>query len=189
MAMPATLAATGIAIGSGSFTPAHAVCMGLDTGMTGYISACGPFAGNDSATNVSTETMKTYTFSAKANAFNTTPDEGDSSAFEIEYDSSSKSGTWEVFDPPISGFFAIALKAGPQYAIYEFDGDVLSGNWDTSAFTNPGGNQPDISHISLYVTQDPTPPTDTPEPLTLLGAATAIGLGTSLKRQFNKKRS
>jgi len=73
------------------------------------------------------------------------------------------------------------MKAGPQYAYNYFDGTVFSGTWDTSRFLvgNPsgGGNQADMSHITMYVPDGFEP---IPTPALLPGL---IGMGAAALRK------
>jgi hypothetical protein len=57
-----------------------------------------------------------------------------------------------------------------------------SGNWNTNDLLNGnGGSDPGLSHFAVYQS-------DAPEPLNLLGAASAIGFGVVFKKQLEKKR-
>ena len=84
------------------------------------------------------------------------------------------SGTWALswtgtFNDPANPLdtlpqnfdFVFGLKAGPEYAAYLFDNVLIgaspggaSGTYSI-VFTNPGGQIPDLSHISLYGYYDP----------------------------------
>jgi|GEM_PF-1789455 len=90
--------------------------------------------------------------------------------------------------------FVFGLKAGPDAALYLFDDFAItvtpSGENGTYAiaFTNPGGNIPDLSNITLFgrigTGDTTTPPTPNPEPATLalLGGG-LIGLGVAARRR------
>jgi hypothetical protein len=85
---------------------------------------------------------------------------------------------------------AVVLKGSPGYASYLFEAETLtatnspgSGEW-TINFLNPGGNIPDLSHLSVYFRSGDTPPNGMPEPGTLgmlmLGF---IGAGVARRRK------
>lgn len=108
--------------------------------------------------------------------------------------SNTQSGEWSV-STPLTGPFAISLKASTGYAVYLFDNlteAVSSGVWDTAALlTNGGGggNQPTLSHFSLFTapgtvcTEDCGPDTDVPEPGLAIGlGAMALGAIKARKR-------
>jgi len=98
-------------------------------------------------------------------------------------------GDWSVNSGAFSGYDAlmIVLKAGPTFAAYLYDQSPLpeSGTWTTAAF--PGKNKDKaLSHFSIYGHSfcPPPPPTEVPEPATLvlyvLGLTT---LGFALRRR------
>jgi hypothetical protein len=78
-------------------------------------------------------------------------------------------------DPIITNF---VVKAGPNFNLYKTEGADL-GDPQSDNFSTPGGQ--DLSHITFYDT--------VPEPMTILGSVAALGFGTVLKRQKNKKMS
>lgn len=99
--------------------------------------------------------------------------------------SSAQSGNWSV-SPSINGPFAISLKASNGFAVYLFDNitqAVTSGIWSTAGIRNSGGNQPNLSHISLFT----APATAVPEPITMLGIGVGIVGGGVLKQKYGKK--
>lgn len=109
-----------------------------------------------------------------------------------------QSGTWSY-----AGFdvYAVAIKAGPDFLLVDYtnDGPVSSDNWCTDAscsisgttassipplpeLTVGRGNNPDLSHLSLYGLETTTP--SIPEPATWLMMIIGFGLtGLSLKRR------
>jgi len=93
-----------------------------------------------------------------------------------------KSGDWSVSGWGGVGHAAIAIKGGPDFAVYLIDISAgLSGEWSTRALTNPGGRQPAISHISLY-----TAPAAIPLPaggVLLLTALGGLGGAGALRRK------
>ncbi len=79
-----------------------------------------------------------------------------------------KSGTW-TSETPIEFY---AVKGGNHVAMYWLEGGASSGFWSTEHIINDGGNQPNLSHLSVYNplghfsgSEDPVP---TPEPASLL---------------------
>jgi hypothetical protein len=95
------------------------------------------------------------------------------------------SGTWSV--DGFNGFSAavLVLKASTNWAAYLLNTTLTSGTWNTVALLTPttqhntNENQPDISHISLYVGGGPVsnpPPSVVPLPaaLPLYGTGLAI---------------
>ena len=81
--------------------------------------------------------------------------EGDySTAFTVVFDDA-KSGTWSFNPDLVTGADPVlfpaymAVKAGPQYALYALDGP-FGGSWSTADLTVGSGNQPDLSHLSFY---------------------------------------
>jgi hypothetical protein len=119
--------------------------------------------------------------------------------FTCDAGSDCTSGTW-VFetDPDIievvqailgrNAFdhLAFVIKAGPAFAIYDFDFDLIApnligdgvpysfrGSWNTLDFMNPSGKNPQaFSHISVWA-RDPLETSSVPAPATAL----VLGLG------------
>jgi hypothetical protein len=66
----------------------------------------------------------------------------------------------------------VSVKAGPQWALYEYDAGVSSGLWSTTGLLVGSGNQAQLSHLTFWkATNDPQ---QTPEP------GTVFLLGTGL---------
>lgn len=89
--------------------------------------------------------------------------------------SSQKGGTWTSAVP--IEFYAV--KGGNFVAMYWLEGGADSGLWSTEHLVNGGGNQPDLSHLSVF---NPLRPVPTPEPATLLLVGGGL-LGLTLLRR------
>jgi len=89
----------------------------------------------------------------------------------------------------LSGFGAIAVKAGNSYSLYTVS-DLASFDWSTAGVTPVGKKQntPGLSHLSVYRQANPiekNEPAEIPEPGMLLGLVGVAGVGTRLKRQLS----
>jgi len=97
-----------------------------------------------------------------------------------------KSGGWSLTGVDTSNLM-IVLKGGLSFSAYELNG-ATSGNWNTLGIEKGNGNpEPGLSHFTVY--QAPQDAEPVPEPLTILGSATALGIGGLLKRQQSKKNN
>lgn len=102
-------------------------------------------------------------------------------------------GTWtmdfsELLDLGYSEF-AVAVKAGNGHAIYGYDTadfmDASTYEWSTVGLKNGGGQQPGLSHFTVYVKRgekEPTP-APVPEPMSILGLVAFGGGAVALKRR------
>ena len=102
-------------------------------------------------------------------------------------------GTWdmnfsELLDLGYSEF-AVAVKGGQDHAIYGYDTtDFVDGatyDWSTKGLVNNGGQQPGLSHFTVYVkrgAQEPGPE-PVPEPMSILGLVAFGGGAIALKRR------
>lgn len=98
---------------------------------------------------------------------------GNQGLFDGYASGDAKSGNWSA-NPALNGPFAISVKGGTGFAVYLFDNitqAVTSGTWSTLGLRNDNGpgNQPGISHISLFAAQTGGNPTPVPEPTTIFG--------------------
>ncbi|WP_414576699.1 PEP-CTERM sorting domain-containing protein [Anabaena sp. CCY 9402-a] len=101
--------------------------------------------------------------------------------------SAAKTGTWSA-NPALIGPFAISLKGGTGFTVYLFENitqAVTSGTWSTLGILNNGGNQPNLSHISLFKAEVPSTPV--PEPITMFGIGVGLAGGGILKQKYGKK--
>ena len=86
----------------------------------------------------------------------------------------------------LSGFGAIAIKAGNSYSLYTVD-DLATFDWGTAGVAKVGkkGNTPGLSHLSVYRQANPEPPVsqEVPEPSLLLGIVGIVGASQRLRRK------
>ena len=105
--------------------------------------------------------------------------------FSIVFLGDGPTGTWTYTpgpdDPGITFWVA---KGGPSFNLFTDDsGDpVTTGTWFTPLVGNNGGNPSALSHISFYDTEG-GPPTETPEPGTLLLAGAALAALGMMRRR------
>lgn len=79
---------------------------------------------------------------------------------------------------------SVAFNSGLLTGTFSFDGDTIATGWVNASIS--GGSS--SYQITLGTVPDnPNPPV--PEPLTMLGAGTALGLGTLFKRQSSGKQN
>lgn len=93
------------------------------------------------------------------------------------------SGSWAVTNWTGVEKAALILKGGNGFAAYLLDLNAgLSGAWVTQALINNGGNQPALSHISLYTT--PLAPVPLPAAgILLIGALGGLGFAARRRRR------
>ena len=92
----------------------------------------------------------------------------------------SVTGLWNVSSFNNYQYAALVIKGGAvAFVAYLLDLSQLSGTWSTADLINGGGNQPGLSHISLYVgglqITPPPPPPEVPLPAAGLLLLTAMG--------------
>ncbi len=162
--------------------------------LTGSTQCEGAFDGNDSnqdlsdlfGTNVNwTEVVKIDTQNGQ-----TSYSDGDLSFDFSQGDNEGKSGTWDFTGFNANEQYMFVLKGGPTFSAYLMDGLTASGNWNTDGILTGGNNPkpgPGLSHFTVYSTPSAAEPV--PEPFTILGSATALGVGALLKRKADKKAS
>lgn len=85
----------------------------------------------------------------------------------------------------LSGFGAIAIKAGNSYSLYTVN-DLATFDWGTAGVAKVGkGNTPGLSHLSVYRQASSEPPVsrEVPEPSLLLGLMGIVGVSKRLRRK------
>jgi hypothetical protein len=119
-------------------------------GNAGYLDCRGPIGGNVNgnpaeATYLSSQWGSTWTWQGKS-------DDAGSGPFAASY-SGLTSGTL-VFDSAVKGLFVLAIKGGPDYSYYEFNGGsggITSLKFDTLGIVKGSGAPgPGLSHFGLY---------------------------------------
>lgn len=92
----------------------------------------------------------------------------------------STSGTWSL---PGYSVEYIAVKAGPQFVLYNVGG-VSSGNWSTAFLVNNQGNMRQLSHLSFFGSLAAAVPEPSAWALMILG----FGVAGAAMRQQRKAR-
>ncbi|MEQ9622059.1 PEP-CTERM sorting domain-containing protein [Coleofasciculus chthonoplastes] len=192
--VPSVLAAAGVAVASSAFAPAQAALLnGAGTcdlsNFTTYTDCGGFFDGNGNQVGDDNEPLVGGNDDASdiGEIFGglweqvSKVESGTTSGVLTVNSLGQTSGTWSVSGiGDLSGYVAV-IKAGNSFSAYKL-GSATSGNWDTLGVEPVGGgNTPGLSHFTLYK--------PVPEPLTILGSATALGIGGLLKRQQSKKNN
>ena len=138
----------------------------------GYLDCRGPIGGNvngdlSEAAYLTSQWGHTWTWQGKS-------DDAGFGPFVADDDGQTL-GTL-TFDSAVKGLFVLAIKGGPDYSYYEFDGGMLgitSLQFDTLGITKGNGKPgPGLSHFGLYTANAVTP---VPEPETY--ALMLAGLG------------
>ena len=100
-----------------------------------------------------------------------------------------KDGAWGL-SGSYTGDIVVSIKAGNGYSMYFFDdvSQVSGGFFNTSGTLNNGGNQPNLSHLTVFTAAGGLNPGTVPEPSTyaMFGAAFLI-LGITGYRSRSRK--
>lgn len=154
----------------------------LTVGNPGYLDCRGPIGGNvngdpSEATYLSSQWGHTWTWQGKSDDAGAGPFAANQSGL--------LSGTLS-FDSAVKGLFVLAIKGGPDYSYYEFNGGVLgisSLNFDTLGITKGQGKPgPGLSHFGLY-----TSTAAVPEPETYALMLAGLGLiGFTARRRMQQ---
>ncbi|EKV02349.1 hypothetical protein Lepto7375DRAFT_4575 [Leptolyngbya sp. PCC 7375] len=143
-----------------------------------YIDCAGAFSGNDKGAQGTGLNNLDALFGS---GWSFVGDNEDSTVSLTSGGKNSKTGSAST---SLSGFGAIAVKAGNSYSLYTV-ADLASFDWSTEGVTPVGkGNTPGLSHLSVYKQAgDPEPePESVPEPSLLLGVLGLVGAGIRLKK-------
>ncbi len=150
--MKRKLAAAVAAVAAVAASPAFAVVACGDSvamlSNPGYLDCQGPTPGNIAPGQVNTATFTGFgTFSLVGK----TDDPG---AGPFASNPGGATSGVLTFDTPMTGFFVVGLKGGPDYSLYLFDGGttgITSLNFDTLGIvTGSGKPGPGLSHASLF---------------------------------------
>ena len=196
---------TGISVASIALvTPAHAAlqttsidCSDSNFTLTGgngngLLGCSGAFSGNDTkqTDDILDELSKQFGGNASDWSFDEA-DKSDSNGNGIFTSNPEDTSGTLTFDSPVTGTFAISLKAANSFSLFGFDGGTTGissiGFITNGVSTNPNGKPQNLSHASFYqFTSQPSQPV--PEPLTILGSGVALGFGAFMKRKMNRTK-
>jgi hypothetical protein len=126
---------------------------------TNATAAAGAFPGNDKPTDLLNRLNNQNLFSTGLTTWTLIGSSDDPNNGPFTSNPSATSGQI-LLDNPINGPFVIAVKGGDSYAAYYFDSsfsNVLGFLFTTAGLDPVGsGNQPNLSHMSLYMPQGGT---------------------------------
>jgi len=108
--------------------------------------------------------------------------EGSNNDFKFFFNDTKKEGTFSS----LNNINFYSVKGGNQFAVYWLDISMLNLSnymWSTEHLINGGGNQPDLSHISIFWTDEKNLPV--PESLTILLFGFGLLFITGISRKFN----
>ncbi|MGC1308952.1 MAG: hypothetical protein WA885_17125 [Phormidesmis sp.] len=180
----ATLAASAAIFSQPFSTNAQAATLGGSSTCAkatfSYLDCAGSFDGNDKGAqgtgldNLNTLFGSGWSFS------------GDNEDGLVSFSSGGEGSKTGSATTTLSGFGAIAVKAGNSYSLYTVK-DLASFDWSTAGVNTVGkkGNMPGLSHVSIYVKNMEFPSEEEqeiPEPSMFLGLAAMMSFGSRLKR-------
>ena len=146
--------------GKESKPPAPPVACGdssATVGNAGYLDCRGPIGGNVNG-NAS---EAVYLTSQWGTNWTWQGESGDAGAGPFSANQSGLLSGTLSFDSAVKGLFVLAIKGGPDYSYYEFNGGVAgitSLQFDTLGITKGNGNPgPGLSHFGLYTALAPVP--------------------------------
>ncbi|MEL7071547.1 MAG: PEP-CTERM sorting domain-containing protein [Cyanobacteria bacterium J06581_3] len=187
-----TLAAAAVSatfLGSGVVSSAQAAVLGSgDTCAKvsfSYLDCAGAFGGNDKGAQGTGLSNLDELFDGEW-VF-----EGDNESGLVSFDMGDKGDQNGTASTALSGFGAIAVKAGNSYSLYTVE-DLSSFEWSTAGVNTVGGkkkkNIPGLSHLSIYRQAHPVKPPveqEVPEPSVLLGLIGMIGAGLGSRKKLS----
>ena len=144
----------------------------------GYIDCAGAFGGNDKGAQGTGLDNLNALFGPGWSFV------GDNEDSTVSFSSGGGGSKMGSASTNLSGFGAIAVKAGNSYSLYTV-ADLASFDWSTEGVTPVGkGNTPGLSHLSVYKRgEEPKPASESvPEPSLLLGLLGLVSTGVSLKK-------
>ena len=134
---------------------------------------------NDNITSVKAAILSSIGVNADIQLYDKSDSAPVLTIFTPENPATAKSGTFDVIDNAVLISF-ITVKAGNQFKLYQFTPAVNSGDWDTVGLKNNGGQQPNLSHMSLWTLSGQQSETPEPSTIVFLGAG-LVGLGVARK--------
>jgi hypothetical protein len=196
--LSALLVASGITIAATAVNPSVAITLCTDSGYNAggstYTSCSGPISGNNRGSQnsnllntLNNGQLTDLTQLGGSLDFTQYDWQDSTTALNLQPQSNGTSGNWSI-TTAIDSPFAIAVKGGPTYSVYFFNGltNITGGFWDTLGINKGNGTRgPDLSHMDIYTTTS----TPVPEPITMLGLGVGtVGMGM-LKRKYGNKEA
>lgn len=175
---------------SGGLTASKGSCSTSD--VFGASACSGAYDGNDSNQNLGTLfDLSGWTQVSKV--------DGSGTNGGLTINGSGTSGTWSFSGFETGYSYMAVTKGGTDFSTYLLGADsiqngVTNQSWTTAGLKNNGGNQPALSHFTVYKAlggaQAFAPGAsseEVPEPLTILGSGLALGFGAMFKKKQSNK--